>query len=97
MFRRPPRSPRSDTLFPYTTLFLSLRIELGRVRVRIRRNRHQAIDAGHLAARMVEEGLITFLHLVAEHVAHLVVAYTVPFFGLLRSRDRKSTRLNSIH
>src|SRR3546814_4571427 len=24
MIRRPPRSPRTDTLFPYTTLFLSL-------------------------------------------------------------------------
>src|SRR3546814_7449149 len=25
MFRRPPRSTRTDTLFPYTTLFRSLR------------------------------------------------------------------------
>src|SRR3546814_3715624 len=25
MIRRPPRSPRTDTLVPYTTLFLSLR------------------------------------------------------------------------
>src|SRR3546814_20083217 len=24
MFRRPPRSPRADTLFPYTTLFRSI-------------------------------------------------------------------------
>src|SRR3546814_1604847 len=27
MYRRPPRSTRTDTLFPYTTLFRSLRIE----------------------------------------------------------------------
>src|SRR3546814_11728456 len=27
MIRRPPRSSRTDTLFPYTTLFRSLRIE----------------------------------------------------------------------
>src|SRR3546814_8738656 len=27
MRRRPPRSTRTDTLFPYTTLFLSTRIE----------------------------------------------------------------------
>src|SRR3546814_8333229 len=28
MIRRPPRSTRTDTLFPYTTLFRSYRIEL---------------------------------------------------------------------
>src|SRR3546814_13489737 len=27
MIRRPPRSTRTDTLFPYTTLFRSLRID----------------------------------------------------------------------
>src|SRR3546814_5289655 len=26
MIRRPPRSPRTDTLFPYTTLFRSLQV-----------------------------------------------------------------------
>src|SRR3546814_1162615 len=29
MIRRPPRSTRTDTLFPYTTLFRSLRIDRG--------------------------------------------------------------------
>src|SRR3546814_20361908 len=29
MIRRPPRSTRTDTLFPYTTLFRSLRAPLG--------------------------------------------------------------------
>src|SRR3546814_7762973 len=29
MIRRPPRSTRTDTLFPYTTLFRSLRIGAG--------------------------------------------------------------------
>src|SRR3546814_7231594 len=29
MIRRPPRSTRTDTLFPYTTLFRSERIEIG--------------------------------------------------------------------
>src|SRR3546814_539427 len=28
MIRRPPRSTRTDTLFPYTTLFRSVRIDL---------------------------------------------------------------------
>src|SRR3546814_1314265 len=29
MIRRPPRSTRTDTLFPYTTLFRSARADLG--------------------------------------------------------------------
>src|SRR3546814_1244074 len=29
MIRRPPRSTRTDTLFPYTTLFRSLALQLG--------------------------------------------------------------------
>src|SRR3546814_11870907 len=34
MIRRPPRSTRTDTLFPYTTLFRS-RLALGRQRIEI--------------------------------------------------------------
>src|SRR3546814_1788234 len=30
MRRRPPRSTRTDTLFPYTTLFRSIRVRVGR-------------------------------------------------------------------
>src|SRR3546814_14399301 len=30
MLRRPPRSTRTDTLFPYTTLFRSRRVRAGR-------------------------------------------------------------------
>src|SRR3546814_3597823 len=33
MIRRPPRSTRTDTLFPYTTLFRSLRNETKAIRV----------------------------------------------------------------
>src|SRR3546814_8328622 len=33
MIRRPPRSTRTDTLFPYTTLFRSLGVRSGRPRV----------------------------------------------------------------
>src|SRR3546814_3750528 len=35
MIRRPPRSTRTDTLFPYTTLFRS----------RVRRDRHRILNA----------------------------------------------------
>src|SRR3546814_19446970 len=47
IIRRPPRSTRTDTLFPYTTLFRSGR---GRQRRQQRRRRVAAIDrdAGHV-------------------------------------------------
>src|SRR3546814_6888503 len=39
MIRRPPRSTRTDTLFPYTTLFRSLRVAPRHARQRIFRDR----------------------------------------------------------
>src|SRR3546814_1173054 len=41
MIRRPPRSTRTDTLFPYTTLFRSL-VKAGH-RVAVASNSHEAI------------------------------------------------------
>src|SRR3546814_3207004 len=38
MIRRPPRSTRTDTLFPYTTLFRSLHRQVGRRLVALRRS-----------------------------------------------------------
>src|SRR3546814_6145363 len=57
MIRRPPRSTRTDTLFPYTTLFRSSR-ERGRIQ-RLRRRfdpgaaraRRRAQAAGHVYRR----------------------------------------------
>src|SRR3546814_6884149 len=43
MIRRPPRSTRTDTLFPYTTLFRSRRA--GDVRALPRRSRGRALTA----------------------------------------------------
>src|SRR3546814_5363875 len=48
MIRRPPRSTRTDTLFPYTTLFRSVAGEFGRVglsRIADRaQRRHELLD-----------------------------------------------------
>src|SRR3546814_10046874 len=38
MIRRPPRSTRTDTLFPYTTLFRSITASTGRDPAAFRRN-----------------------------------------------------------
>src|SRR3546814_2150814 len=43
MIRRPPRSTRTDTLFPYTTLFRSVRNRVDRA------ERHDVVDAREVA------------------------------------------------
>src|SRR3546814_9359219 len=46
MIRRPPRSTRTDTLFPYTTLFRSEPLRLGQaLRVRVVRAEHHLVPA----------------------------------------------------
>src|SRR3546814_15198718 len=55
MIRRPPRSTRTDTLFPYTTLFRSAQARIGKQRVldleqhaiEIERRRRGQMDARH--------------------------------------------------
>src|SRR3546814_19202764 len=47
MIRRPPRSTRTDTLFPYTTLFRSVR----RAAVLLFRDRHELLHGSGEAAR----------------------------------------------
>src|SRR5262249_61938597 len=42
------------------------------------RDLHDGNDPRHLGAGVVEEGLITLLHLIPQHVACLVVADAVP-------------------
>src|SRR3546814_13050013 len=44
MIRRPPRSTRTDTLFPYTTLFRSSDHPLAKAVVRDGRERLEAVD-----------------------------------------------------
>src|SRR3546814_1542771 len=44
MIRRPPRSTRTDTLFPYTTLFRSVRHRLVRARARCPYDRQGRIE-----------------------------------------------------
>src|SRR3546814_6736230 len=89
MIRRPPRSTRTDTLFPYTTLFRSVEggfVELLRgllvlvdrfavVRIEIFGSRHQEASgaAGGIADGVGRPG--------RHHLHHQL--------------DRKSTRLNS--
>src|SRR3546814_6108066 len=105
MIRRPPRSTRTDTLFPYTTLFRSV----------------AAADHHHRLAVGVQRAVVESRHAVAEALAvgggeeihgredvpeadtrHLDVAGLVDPRGdqhriVAPAQDRKSTRLNSSH
>src|SRR3546814_20514900 len=95
MIRRPPRSTRTDTLFPYTTLFRSRQgrdvtdlCAVDRYIARLgpayakRTQELLASDWKSISAWCVENGLPSF-----PTSPETVVAYL----------DRKSTRLNSSH
>src|SRR3546814_12184737 len=99
MSRRPPRSTRTDTLFPYTTLFRSRvfaggLVELADRCARLHRVRDQPVvddvdlrDMRRLGERRVDLRLVADLPVETEVGVDLVV----------HQGDRKSTRLNSSH
>src|SRR3546814_13793151 len=107
MIRRPPRSTRTDTLFPYTTLFRSFDPADFTVWRRPRR-----VDGLHdvrpdplcILERLGEDAdlnaraprTLVALQMLRSRVAD----YVQPDVGqgsALRNEDRKSTRLNSSH
>src|SRR3546814_14539459 len=97
MIRRPPRSTRTDTLFPYTTLFRSDGAKLNaapspkagvvatppRVAPTTAAEAWQQVEDLHAEKRILEADLSR-----AVDDAKRIEA---------RERDRKSTRLNSSH
>src|SRR3546814_14352036 len=88
MIRRPPRSTRTDTLFPYTTLFRSLH-DLAR----------QAFRDGGLAHARIAHIERVVLRPAAEDLDRPVDFGSAADqrVNLAPRRDRKSTRLNSSH
>src|SRR3546814_11924123 len=87
--RRPPRSTRTDTLFPYTTLFRSLMLVIAAVFWMYR----SAIDHAKTDAVKLEGtwGLLTHNRRV-QFGALCIFVYVGAEVA-----DRKSTRLNSSH
>src|SRR3546814_8436419 len=111
MIRRPPRSTRTDTLFPYTTLFrsgplvlLCLRQDRARDRDRAGKHRLEDFPRQKLMRRItiaVQEADRDAFHLLFLEEG-CRGAYRVdvqggddPPIGVDALRDRKSTRLNS--
>src|SRR3546814_15507979 len=94
MIRRPPRSTRTDTLFPYTTLFRSIDAYLDR-------HRERQI-ARHLPAQLEQPALTRLdqpgqFRLIEIDVEEPFVILTRHLIDDLEKADRKSTRLNSSH
>src|SRR3546814_17593851 len=84
MIRRPPRSTRTDTLFPYTTLFRS---GCG--------GRHGPRLIGGGVSRPLPSSLVEVEHVARAH-GHVRLRDEVHDLSGLPV-DRKSTRLNSSH
>src|SRR3546814_10283695 len=87
MIRRPPRSTRTDTLFPYTTLFRSEAVH-GRLE-HATRPLGQLLDELSAAARP-EDGVS------AKPLGQGCLGVEAGDHGHLDVGDRKSTRLNSV-
>src|SRR3546814_4162003 len=91
MVRRPPRSTRTDTLFPYTTLFRSragvpaMRVRIGAQLRHAERQRRAGKGMAVAAGADEEIGLADGKRAALAHGARAA-----------GGEDRKSTRLNSV-
>src|SRR3546814_9108897 len=106
MIRRPPRSTRTDTLFPYTTLFRS---HARRALPCVSTHGSEAMadtdeQRNGVGRRQAEDAVRTLLRWAGDDPAReglldtpkrVVDAYGDWFSGY--AEDRKSTRLNSSH
>src|SRR3546814_13824981 len=96
MIRRPPRSTRTDTLFPYTTLFRSPPIGRRSFDEGSCQNIHD--DGPARGTNRPSEGASTMVRLRLLSVSSAGEAAAVLTADCARGvKDRKSTRLNSSH
>src|SRR3546814_16354181 len=109
MIRRPPRSTRTDTLFPYPTLFRSAAhvsaSEPASIRVLDREytvgvepgERDSLMTAAKLLDARMREVRGANRMAAVDRVAVLAALNFAHELQQLREQDRKSTRLNSSH
>src|SRR3546814_20558777 len=104
MIRRPPRSTRTDTLFPYTTLFRALPEAIDETRLLLLEDGHCLKDHAPAAcnrpdlraeATMMGTSLHTLVQMVDNGLGLTMLPEMAIRNGILK--DRKSTRLNSSH
>src|SRR3546814_16718013 len=88
MIRRPPRSTRTDTLFPYTTLFRSPGVADDNLKIASARH---AIERGPLFTRQIQPALrrlrqralsLDLWHAMLVACRHQLAGALQPLFGL---------------
>src|SRR3546814_20521030 len=92
MIRRPPRSTRTDTLFPYTTLFRSEAEKEYLLSAAVSDSYTSA--RGRLGKIWLKRGNLTKS---LEFYANIVNHHPKLYHEFAWHEDRKSTRLNSSH
>src|SRR3546814_17444442 len=97
MIRRPPRSTRTDTLFPYTTLFRSIEVgQPGLLLAGLGQGRLVLLDVAAEAGQgLLERGKARGYG--GRTLGEIAVAFAGDVHRLEGLGDRKSTRLNSSH
>src|SRR3546814_19182419 len=96
MRRRPPRSTRTDTLFPYTTLFRSLDLHAFLGLDRLVQAVGPAAAVHHAAGEFVDDDDLAVLDdIIGVELEHHDGLERL--VDVMDDLDRKSTRLNSSH
>src|SRR3546814_1022688 len=100
MIRRPPRATRTDTLFPYTTLFRS---GLGDIEGAVSRDGGYEADHGRRFPVCLKAPLVRIaggrgaVYFGAHDPRHHLECGGIAHAADKAEQDRKSTRLNSGH
>src|SRR3546814_20169376 len=97
MIRRPPRSTRTYTLVPYTTLFRSNAYASGKYHQWIRTTTvNDQLDMPITRHLIITHHLFGDVNVFEKRIAEEIILFTgTP--PRKSSKDRKSTRLNSSH
>src|SRR3546814_9130688 len=104
MIRRPPRSTRTDTLFPYTTLFRSGSFGSDPIAIEVPRGGEPGLRESSDPRRSTQPNLPVCppspkLHRSEEHTSELQslmrISYAV--FCLKKKKHRQQTQLNPTH
>src|SRR3546814_8348903 len=99
MIRRPPRSTRTDTLFPYTTLFRSQSrcpAQVHQARSSARRNDRHAQITGRHADAAIDAGVSAYVVRSEEHTSELQslmrISYAVFCLKKKNTKQKKHNR-----
>src|SRR3546814_13945558 len=97
MIRLPPRSTRTDTLFPYTTLFRSELLVGPDLLEQLQPGHRLHVPVGDHEAEIVAPQLLQRRRPVRRLVDVVEADLSQEIANDSQHRDRKSTRLNSSH